>query len=314
MRSKAQAMAVGGALLLLAGCGIDVFLGELPGTGACLDARCQPRPDAGAPDGGDGGTAPDAGHDGGERDAGPGPRVLLSPSPVLDFGRVAYFAGATPPSSQTRTLTVTNDGGVGPGAAATLKLGTLGVRPYATVRALNPSTSAAELQVQEPEAYPAVGLAPGEHTRLGLKLVPASLGKKSFEVTVLSNDPTLPPARIEVGAEVVSLPPCAITATPSPMDFGLVTPPDHRELEITLSNQGTSASEVCIVSGLGLTSGSDPVFSLPEGPLESRELGPRQSLRLRVRAWAQGPLPANLTQAAGALRFEISSPAPAVTV
>ena len=309
MKRLRQLVAASAAALWGAGCGTAVFLGDLPG---------EPPGPAPKADGGDAGA-----FDAGTADAGPtdaglrvGPVLFVVPSAELAFGKVAYFAGASPASSATRKLALSNAGvlSLPLGPDSTLKLGLAGAKPYATVRALNAQTSALELQVGEPplmgpNSYqPAVGLAPQEATQLPVKLVPSSVGLKAFEVTLLSNDSAAPRRRIVVTAEVLTLPPCQYAVRPAEVDFGLLTPPAHVDLEVTLTNTAKSPGQVCLVSEVELASSSDDLFSLPEVPSATRELLPEESMRVRVRAWAQGPLPSNLVLAQGALSFRVSAP------
>lgn len=309
-------------LLLSAACGTTVFLGELPprrcstsvpcleGQG-CLGGVCLPRAGAGSDAGGDAG-APDGGPlDAGSSDGGAdGPRIRLRPAP-LAFGKVEFFAQASPPSYQSRKLTVANVGT--PDAA--LKLGRGGARPYWAVRALNAGTSPSELTVAEPPrsgpgAYdPALGIAVGSSVDLLVKLSPASIGRKELELTVFSNDRLEPESRVVITADAVALPPCQLVASASSLSFGHIVPPDFKELALTLANAGTQPGELCLLSSIELLPGSHPLFSLPAGPVPSLELGPQETANLIVRAWPQGPTTAGIVLASGNLQVHLSAPA-----
>ncbi|MHB8879450.1 MAG: hypothetical protein ACYC8T_37635, partial [Myxococcaceae bacterium] len=147
------------------------------------------------------------------------PRVELSPSSPLDFGRVAFIAGAAPPWSQHRRLTVRNTGLRSLGdPRGNLKLGQGGAAPYLEV-APAPGTLEGELTVTVPAGYdPAVGIGSSPpHDSLDLRVTwtPASVGPKRAAVTLFTNDPNRPRVTVLVTGEAVVLPPCALSASPA---------------------------------------------------------------------------------------------------
>ena len=96
--------------------------------------------------------------------------------------------------------------------------------------------------------------------------------------------------------------------TPSQLAFGLIQPPDFRDLNFTVTNHGTGAGDVCLLNGLDLAAGTHVAFSLPNGPIDSLELQPGQSETVTVRVHPQGQPPAGVTNITGAVEFFMSSP------
>jgi hypothetical protein len=244
---------------------------------------------------------------------GGGPDIQVVPSPALVFGKVAYFPGATPPTSQLRKLTVMNVG-TKPAIAdpnANLKLGVGGGAAWSIVP-VNPDSAASELAVAFATPYPATGLeavAGKNLVELSVTLTPESVGSKAFDVTLFSNDSRKPQVTIRVTADVLLLPPCTYSLTPTALNFGLVAAPNYRDQAFTFKNLGANAGELCLVSGVDLVSGSDPVFSLPAGAIATKEVEPGESLVVTARAWPQGATPTTVTTVTGAVRLYISSPA-----
>lgn len=241
---------------------------------------------------------------------GGGPAIKLSPSPELDFGKVAYFPGANPPTFASRHLVVQN---VAPrlsedDAQPNLLLG----KPYVEVTPLDPNTAADEFTVALPSSYdPSVGLeaAGGKNSAvLTVTITPTSLGLKQAKVTIHSNDPVHPAVEITVSAEVVELPSCDFTVTPSSgLDFGLVQGTESRDLSFTFKNNGTGAGDECIVSSVDVDPNSDPGFSMVGGPVDSIEVPPGESVQFRVRTHPPSPTPAVQTSLSGQVGLFVSS-------
>lgn len=269
------------------------------------------------------------------RGFGGGPAIDVRPSPVLDFGRVAYFAGANPPSFGTRRLTIQNVGTrpAAPDPRANLKLGALGAgKPYWSVVAKNSYTDVAELCVGAfdatsntclddlpstgPNSYnPANGLDAASMADVPVRVTPSGLVTgappgtvKEWEVTFFSNDARNPAVKITVRANPVLLPPCNYTVTPLNLNFGVVTPPSTKDLGFAVHNNGTNATDVCLLTNLDMRAGSDPMYSLPAGTVAEHELQPGETYQVLVRAWPQGPLPPSPTAALGEVLFNMSNP------
>jgi hypothetical protein len=236
------------------------------------------------------------------RGVGGGPRI--DAPATLDFGRVPLFAGAIPPSSQTRTVTIRNVGSspVPPDPRANLVLGTVfsgtpGQLPLFELIP-GPNTSAGEFSVVV--NVPPTGLDTRTPGTIVVTLTPTSLGMKSAELRIFSNDPATPTRVVQLRANVVSLSPCTglsvLEATP--LDFGRVDPGTVKRRGVTLVNSGTA---LCLLSDLRTTT---PEFSITGGPVAELELmpGERRTLVLEVKPTsATASLP-------GQLRASVSSP------
>ncbi len=249
------------------------------------------------------------------RCVGVGPDIQLLPAGTLDFGKVAYFEGGQPAQLQLRRFTIRNEGITSPqpDAESNLRLGTITVTP------LNADTVPSEFTVILPSDYDAasglVAAAGRNMIRPAVRLAPQSVGSKRARVEIASNDPDEPIVELIVTAEVVALPPCDYAVTRWRLSFGVIAPPDHRDLSFTVTNLGTGPGDVCLISGLDFEPGSNPAFVLPQGPISSEELAPGESREIVVRAAPEGPVQAGLLTALGTLRFYLSSPnRPIVTV
>jgi hypothetical protein len=243
---------------------------------------------------------------------GGGPDIQVNPSPNLNFGKIAYFAGQG--TFQTRKLSVLNVGTKPPIAdnAANLHLGKNGTdKPYAVVKVLG-STLAGEITIADPTTY---NMATGLIAQPGLnladfqvKVTPSSIGVKQAEITIYSDDPDEPEVKINVVAEAVVMPPCNYSILPGHLSFGLVTPPDHKELSFSIVNNGRNTGENCLISNVDLGLGTDVAFSLPAGPVASAELLPGQSLDVVVRVWPQTAATSGVPTISGTTEFFVSSP------
>ena len=250
---------------------------------------------------------------------GGGPRIKVAPSPVLAFGRVGYFQGATN-YSVGRKVTVQNIGTVPPMADPTANLylgmvamdGTPGELPLFTIAPKNADTAADEFTVSLGGTYdPSRGLeavAGRNSVDLAITLTPKSVGLKEAELTIFSNDATQPEVKITVTANVQLLPPCNFRVSPMQANFGLVTPPTTKDLPIAITNQGTQASEVCYLSGIDLAPGSASAYSIVGGPVVEKELLPGDTYTVVVRVAPPGPVPTSLVSLLGQLAFNVSSP------
>jgi hypothetical protein len=262
------------------------------------------------------------------RGYGGGPKIDVKPSPILNAGRLAYQTGAN--LFTKRKLTVQNVGSypTPPDVRANLHLGQPGNGKLWDV-ALPSSAAGANSALDEicvgewdatngtclgtlPASYnPAIGVeAQGARSLvdIGLRLMPKSLGLKEWEITIYSDDQTVPAYKVTVRAEAKTYPPCAYQVTPTVLNFGLVTPPAYRDLAFSIANLGTAATDICLVSNLDIKQGSDQTFSLPAGATSDEELMPGEVLTVVARAWPQGVLPTTLTAVTGAANFQINSP------
>ncbi|MEW5737438.1 MAG: hypothetical protein AB1938_00845 [Myxococcota bacterium] len=274
------------------------------------------------------------------RGVGGGPDIEVRPSP-LNFGRIAYFQGANPPSFASRRLTVQNmrTRPTPPDPRANLKLGKpdgMGgyVKPYWEVTPKNADSSLSEiclgtfdtmtnmclddLPATGPGRYdPGIGLeANGTAALLDIpiRITPNGLGMKEWEVKIFSNDPDEPVTTVTVTANSVVLPPCNVQVSPSGLNYGVVSPPNTKDLGFQIRNMGTQPSEICLITNLqlqpetGTPTGMPPVFSLPAGEVNERELMPGEVMQVLVRAWPQGQLPPNPATVTGRVQFNVSNP------
>jgi hypothetical protein len=274
------------------------------------------------------------------RGFGGGPDIDVLPAQTLNFGRIAFFPGST--SAATRKLTVRNVGTAPamPDPRANLRLGAMGAgRPYWTVTPKNAQSAADEICVGTFDAMagtcsndlpttgagaynPSVGLlAAGAAAILDIPVrvqpkdtqVDATTGNKEWEIAIFSNDPDEPEVRLTVTARPVTLPPCEYSLTPASLNYGVVSPPNNKDLTFQVCNAApsTATGNICLISNLDMGVGSDPMFSLPAGAVAEKELAPQQCETIRVRAWPMGALPSTPTNVTGSVAFNISTDVPA---
>ncbi len=263
---------------------------------------------------------------------GGGPDIDVKPS-TLNFGRVAFFAGANPAAYVNRKMTIQNVGTkptpADPKANLLLGAGGTGV-VYWDVRVkagvVGNTAQLSELCVGEiingactnrPSAAsydPTFGIeANGIKALLDVpvRVTPVDAmagGLKEWEVVIHTNDPDEPDFVVTIHAESVVLPPCDYEVTPLTLNFGLVTPPDYKDLSFNIKNKGQNAGDLCLISNLDIKAGSDVIFSLPAGPLVDKELQPGATLTVAARAWPQGVVPVSVTNVTGTVTFSISNP------
>ncbi len=246
------------------------------------------------------------------RGYGGGPDVEVRPFPTLSFGRMAYFPNADPPPFQTRRLTVMNVGSK-PGNGdpnGNLRLGDSSGKLF-DVRPLQGGAEASEISVLVPPSYdPAVGLeaTPGKNlVELSVKVTPNGVGQKSWALTLYTNDADEPTVTVTVRADVATMPPCRYAVTPMALDFGLLTPPQSRDMSFRVKNLGQMPGELCLLS-FDMQAGSDSTFSLPDGPVQSAELQPNEEYEVTVRAYRAGPGPQGVMNVTGGVELFVSSP------
>ncbi|MGA9521676.1 MAG: choice-of-anchor D domain-containing protein, partial [Myxococcaceae bacterium] len=251
---------------------------------------------------------------------GGGPDIQVMPSSVLNFGKTAFFSNSNPPYSVTRRLTVMNMGTTPPNGHpdGNLRLGQVsasgapGQLPYIAIKPLNATTATSEISVGIPPSYqPNVGLEAlaGRNTAdLVVTLTPNSLGRKEAELTIYSNDPDEPETKILITSDAVAMPPCDYSVSPAKVSFGLVTPGTIKDVPVTFRNRGSAPGETCLISGVDLAPGTDPSYSMPNGPVPSHELGPGEALQVLVRVSPLGTVPNSVVNLTGRLQYFASSP------
>jgi len=267
--------------------------------------------------------------------AGGGPDIDLTPKGTLNVGRIPFFATAPKPFWVTRRFTVQNVGTLPdpPDPRANLKLGQRDAagnygRPYWRIVPKNTETLESEICVGDyDEAVigqpcrnnlpsngvgrydPQIGIVAQAGTSLldiPIRITPAAPNKNlEWDIVLYTNDPDEPEVTLNVKGQSVVLPPCIYKVTPTALNFGLVSPPSYRDLSFTIENTGT---DVCLVTHLDIDSGSDPLYSLPGGPLDQRDLMPGQSVNVLVRASPTGVVGTQVVNATGNILFGISDP------
>ncbi len=246
-----------------------------------------------------------------------GPAIQVTPAAVA-LGPVAYFPSASAPQSTTRRLVIQNVGTAPspPALDGNLQLGRPGVAgvrgpPYWEVRPTTGTTRATEFSVAMRGAPydPTTGLvarAGANALELTVALTPESLGPKSAELVLFSNDPTRPELVVPLSGEALSLPPCVYALTPTTLDFGAVLPGVVLERSFTLTNLSTAIGAACLVTQVDLTPTTHPAFSLA-APVPSTTLAPGQSMEVRVRLSPTGATPATPVPLSGEVELRLSS-------
>ncbi len=241
----------------------------------------------------------------------PQPWIDVVPGPTLDVGPVMLFPDA--PAPATKKLTVWNVGVAGPEDEPehNLRIERLELRP------LDEGSTAEEIEVLFPSSWdPDLGLvarAGKASVALDVRVTPASVGPKRWELTIVSNAPNAPRFVVEIAAEGIPAPPCRFEVTPEQLNlaFGLISPPVYLDFPIVIQNEGVAPGEQCVVWNLRLAADSHPAFSLPYGPPDRRLLQPGEWLEVPIRLTA----PSGFEGVEGALEFDISSSSmPHVTV
>ncbi len=249
---------------------------------------------------------------------GGGPAIKVTPRPNLNFGKVGFFPG-TSTYSVSRKVTVQNVGTKPPNMDPNANLyfgqvvnGTPGGFPLIEITPTNGNTAAGEFEVGLPASYdPSKGLEAvigSNFADLLVTLKPQSIGAKAAELTIYSNDPAEPVIKINVTADAQALPPCNLSVTPAALNFGLVTPPDHKDLGVTIKNLGSNANETCFLSGIELSAGTDPAFTIVGGAIDQKEMQPQEVLTVVVRFSPTGMVGTTTTTLTGQFKFNVADP------
>jgi hypothetical protein len=244
---------------------------------------------------------------------GGGPDIEIKPSTNINFGRIAYFAGTG--SFGQRKLTVQNVGTLPSprDRKANLRLGKFDastgeyVKPYWEVTPANATSALEEICVGVFDASTNTCASPNDLRATGVgkydpfigleasglsavldipvRIIPNGIGLKEFNIKIFSNDPDEAEVTVKVSASAIVLPPCNISVTPSAINFGVISPPQTKDIGFTVRNLGTQPTEVCLITNLemgpeiGTPAMSDPLFSLPAGDIAEKELMPINSSR-----------------------------------
>ncbi len=209
----------------------------------------------------------------------------------IDFQRVALFPSG--PSFGERQLFFSNVGLSDVGGETQLRV----VLPHVLVEPLENATET-ELLVDVSRAIQPI--AANESAAIGLRVEPNGFGRKKWRVTIYTNDPVTPAQQLEVVAEVVSQPPCSVSASPA---AGVQLTPygDGARGELVLTNTGSSE---CVVDDVRLDESTAPgIFTLESGQITQVALPPGEVHRVVIKAGSTGG-----TTQRGELRFHVLSP------
>jgi hypothetical protein len=260
------------------------------------------------------------------RGQGGGPDIRVNPT-MMNVGKIPFFATAPSPFFVTRKITVSNLG-TNPtpdDPVAHLYLGKMGMGTPFEVMSKNGDSPLSDICVGTyddanhnctatlPSTYdPMVGIkavAGSGFLDIPVRIQPHDKNlNMEYDIIIYSNDPDQPAVTVNVKAQSVELPPCNYSVTPTSLNFGLVTPPNYRDLSFQIKNLGVNANETCLITHLALKAGSDPIFTLPAGELDQVELQPGGVQNVTVRAWPMGTASATINQVMGDVEFGISSP------
>ncbi|MDX2009593.1 MAG: choice-of-anchor D domain-containing protein [Myxococcaceae bacterium] len=270
---------------------------EVPARGsATVEVECKP-PRLGALTGTlslDLGTTPTLPGRVGLRCSGGGPRLRVSPAPLV-FGQVPLLNGAdgTPLSaaqqtSVTRRLRLENVGTPPMQAldpSYNLVLGREGAPPFLSLTPLGATTSgeySVALVRPDPAGVPAV--IGRNFFDVEVTLRPVAAGVRDAVLSVYSNDGVEPVQQVRVTAVAQASQRCLLSVTPVGLGFGDVAPGSSELLTVQVRN---NAQTGCLVSGVEIASGSHPGFTLASGQ-PSFLVGPGQVVAMQVRFDATG--------------------------
>lgn len=254
---------------------------------------------------------------------GGGPKIQVTPSPIFAVGRVGFTPGAMPGTFVNRTIRVANVGNRPnpPDPRGNLMLGVDGMGPtYFEVNAIN--GTAQEICVGDwdamngctntiaPPTYdPALGIEAiaGQALNLPIRITPITAGLKEWELVIYSNDVVTPEVRVRITAEAMAAPPCNYTVAPTTLNYGLMNVPQTSDLSFTLTNLGTTPTEICYFNGIGLSPTTDATYSIVNNPIDLT-LNAGQSTAITVRAQPTA-MPQMAQRVTGEVLFNVSSPA-----
>lgn len=213
---------------------------------------------------------------------GGGPRIQVPT--VFSFGEIPRSVAMT--TTAVRRLVVRNVGTPpnAPGDPSNnLVLGVGGRPPLVSVLGTTVNSLPTELEVGVPSTYQPIGvpaIAGQNLIELELRLKPASLGLKSFTLSVYSNDALTPVAVVQVGANVIESVPCSgLNVSPAALSFGPLPRGYTETRAIVVKNDG---SQTCQLYSADMTPGSAPAFAV--GAPASVVILPGASSTVRVAA------------------------------
>ncbi len=177
------------------------------------------------------------------RGVGGGPEISVVP------GKVAF--GTVPQGSlSTRTVTITNAGS--DPALPPLQLADVSIQGDGAFAAVSP---------EGPLEIPA-----GGSLEVQVTFEPMASGPFAAKLRIASNDGSMPEAFVDLTGTAAPAPACELVVTPAAIDFGQLDEGRGAVLGFKVHNPG---EDVCVLRGVDVAPGSDPVFHLPGGRIES---------------------------------------------
>lgn len=222
--------------------------------------------------------------------AGGRPEAELSPS-VVDFGHVGLFG--TELASARRRVFLKNTGTSGSTALSKLRVSGVSV-----VMLEGPSVNDV-LPVVDDLAF--LGVASNQAMGFDVELSAAELGASRWRVTLETNAPWQPVVPFEVKALVETMPPCALTV--SPTELSLRGDGGVARGSVLFTNSG---STLCTLDDVRLGATEGPALSLERGEVEQVQLQPGEQHEVVVRA---GPTDGSVVS--GTVRFHVYAAGPA---
>lgn len=228
-----------------------------------------------------------------------GPIAVPTKTGVIDFGRVAYFAGAQSPSEDFRRVEIRNQANAVVPDVAGRALRVVGV-PVVTGEF---GADASQLRVDVAD-HGAVGVLPGRSIELRFVAVPSRLGMHRFKVSVETNDLEHPRLEWTVTYESVVLPPCQFSVMPKSLDLGAVAPGGEVTGSVQVVNSGVNATEECLLSTVHLDT-EDHSLALVRPDEGNVIIAPNSTHAIAVKVTHDGGKPRTVT---ATLRLRTSSP------
>ena len=131
-----------------------------------------------------------------------------------------------------------------------------------------------DFQTASVVSFPLV-IAPGTSTVIPIRFQPTSFGPKATNLTINSDDPTAPARQVAVHG--IGGQPTIVTSVVDTGSFGKVCVGDTRDLNITITNSGTSALAI------GAITSSSPEFLVPQVLTFPILVAPETSVEVPIR-------------------------------
>lgn len=140
------------------------------------------------------------------------------------------------------------------------------------------NTTLDEIDVEVPYEYWREGLAVGDVGEIGIVFSPKTVGPKSVELHLLTDDMSSPDTTVIVTTEAVATTPCTYTVSPSSVSFELSRYGAAVDLPVTITNTGNTDCTL-----LGADVRGEPYFSVPNFPSGVLARGTARTFNVRYR-------------------------------